>query len=293
MSGPENIAVIIGAMKAGTTTLFEMLSQHPEIAPCRVKEPFFFASEEKFSEGIEAYRRLWRWDPSRHKIALEASTDYTKLPFVAGIPDRMAAFEGFKFRFIYMMRNPFERIESHVLHAIGTKSEIGGIVESDRDFSLNAGLTEAHIAFSKYAYQMDAFASTFGKDSLLPIVLEEYAVQPKRVLRQCCRFLGIDTSFQFKNAPRRTGRGRDTLPPSPLWATLQKIGPLRVIARTALPKDLRQDLRRKMQTKISIRRIGRYFLNDDEKRSIADRLEIDYHRLREEYSVDTVQHWGI
>jgi len=30
-------------MKAGTTTLFDLLSRHPGIAPARIKEPNFFA----------------------------------------------------------------------------------------------------------------------------------------------------------------------------------------------------------------------------------------------------------
>ncbi|MCH8112407.1 MAG: sulfotransferase [Proteobacteria bacterium] len=105
MSEPTNIAIIIGAMKSGTTTLFELLSQHPEIAPCREKEPFFFASEEKYAADEDAYQMLWDWDPNRHKIALEASTDYAKLPFVTGVPDRMAACDKFRFRFMGTSKN--------------------------------------------------------------------------------------------------------------------------------------------------------------------------------------------
>lgn len=289
MNEPTNIAIIIGAMKSGTTTLFEMLSQHPEIAPSLVKEPFFFASTEKFSPGKKGYQALWNWDPNQHKIALEASTDYTKLPFVTDVPDRMASFEGFDFRFIYMMRNPFERIESHILHAIGTKSEIGGITENDRDFSLSAGVSEAHIAFSKYAYQMDAFASTFGKERLLPIVLETYIAQPKVVLRDCCRFLGVDATYQFSGTKLRTNRGRDALASSPLWATLRKSRTLNAIVCAMIGKKFR----RKIHAEMSIRTIGRYRLNMEQKRFIADSLRPDYQRLLDEYGVNSSEIWGI
>jgi hypothetical protein len=33
---------LIGAMKSGTTTLHELLAQHPEIAMCDPKEPCYF-----------------------------------------------------------------------------------------------------------------------------------------------------------------------------------------------------------------------------------------------------------
>ncbi len=266
-----------------------MLSQHPEIAPSLVKEPFFFASAEKFSRGKKSYQALWNWDPNRHSIALEASTDYTKLPFVTDVPNRMASFEGFDFRFIYMMRNPFERIESHVVHAIGTKSEIGGTTENDRDFSLSAGVSEAHIAFSKYAYQMDAFASTFGKDRLFTIELERYIAQPETVLRDCCRFLGVDASYQFSDSKLRTNRGRDALSPSPLWAALRKSRTLKAIACTMFGEKIR----RKIHAEMAIRTIGRYRLNMEEKRFIADNLRPDYQRLLDEYGVNSSEIWGI
>ena len=40
--------LIIGAMKCGTTTLFDLLAQHPQIAPCKPKEPGFFAFEDRW-----------------------------------------------------------------------------------------------------------------------------------------------------------------------------------------------------------------------------------------------------
>ena len=74
----ENFAIIIGAMKAGTTTLFDHLAAHPAIAPASPKEPGFFAFEEKFDAGLASYEALFDFDAESHKWALEASTDYTK-----------------------------------------------------------------------------------------------------------------------------------------------------------------------------------------------------------------------
>src|SRR5262245_40637696 len=86
----QRFGIIIGAMKAGTTAAFKALGQHPQIALSREKEPAFFASSEKFALGFSSYEALWEWDISRHKIAVEASTDLAKDPDFQGGPQRIA-----------------------------------------------------------------------------------------------------------------------------------------------------------------------------------------------------------
>ena len=79
--GPTRFLIIIGAMKSGTTTLFRLLAQHPQIARPSEKEPHFFSRAERFENGLSHYQNLWKWRPGFHKVALEASTGYTKFPF--------------------------------------------------------------------------------------------------------------------------------------------------------------------------------------------------------------------
>lgn len=58
--------VIIGAQKAGTTTLFDILAQHPQVIPPRKKEISFFSRDEEYAKGIDHY---WSEFP-RHPRAL-------------------------------------------------------------------------------------------------------------------------------------------------------------------------------------------------------------------------------
>ena len=51
----KNFALIIGAMKSGTTSLFYYLTEHPEIAEAKDKEPHFFADDDKFAKGMDNY----------------------------------------------------------------------------------------------------------------------------------------------------------------------------------------------------------------------------------------------
>ena len=42
---PDNFSIIIGAMKSGTTSLFEVLAQHPEICGAKKKEIDYFVKD--------------------------------------------------------------------------------------------------------------------------------------------------------------------------------------------------------------------------------------------------------
>src|SRR5688572_24468381 len=105
---------IIGAMKAGTTSLWQYLRRHPEIFMSKLKEPGYFTEELRWDQGIEWYRSLFD-DAGSARAVGEASTSYTKWPRFAGIPARMHALVP-EARLIYLVRDPGDRIRSHYIH---------------------------------------------------------------------------------------------------------------------------------------------------------------------------------
>ncbi len=52
MTRPKVSFLIIGAQKAGTTTLYDLRAQHPRIIQPRVKEVSFFCNEEAYARGM-------------------------------------------------------------------------------------------------------------------------------------------------------------------------------------------------------------------------------------------------
>lgn len=99
-------------MKCGTSTLYALLAQHPQIAGALVKEPEFFCSPRKKSRyRIGRHEELWP-GAAPGQIRLDGSTSYTKWPLDDGVPERMRA-AGLQPRFLYIMRDPVRRIESH------------------------------------------------------------------------------------------------------------------------------------------------------------------------------------
>src|SRR3954466_13605025 len=79
-TGPGRLpnALIIGVSKAGTTSLFDYLTQHPEVAGSKPKETLFF-SDLVYSDftlpPIRNYRRFFRHTGAA-RIVMEASPNY-------------------------------------------------------------------------------------------------------------------------------------------------------------------------------------------------------------------------
>ena len=69
--------VIIGAQKAGTTTLYDLLSHHPRIIQTRVKEVSFFSDEAAYALGMGHYRSFFPRRPVLGRaITFDASPMY-------------------------------------------------------------------------------------------------------------------------------------------------------------------------------------------------------------------------
>lgn len=69
--------LIIGAQKGGTTTLYNLLAQHPRIIQPRVKEVSFFCNEDAYARGMGHYRSFFPRRPVLGRaITFDASPMY-------------------------------------------------------------------------------------------------------------------------------------------------------------------------------------------------------------------------
>jgi Sulfotransferase domain len=184
-----SFAVIIGAMKSGTTSLSLYLAQHPQMCRGVRKELNFFSSEKRWRKGRVTYSALWpSFDPAVHRYALDASPQYTKMPLVHGVPQRIQEFGG-NFHYIYIVRNPIDRIESHLAHNIGM-----GRIPFRLDFNDPAVLHA--ISVSRYAYQLDTFRAGLNDPDVLLLNFDALCRTPLAVAECCAQFLGLEP-FSF------------------------------------------------------------------------------------------------
>jgi hypothetical protein len=208
-------ALIIGAAKAGTTSLFDWLSQHPQVAPSRIKEVKFF--DHNFSRGPNWYRA--QFSPQRHhKLILEASPSYL---WNVPVPGRVRALLGAP-KLIVLLREPVDRAYSHYamkvrqgfetlsfedaleaepqrLAALADRAASGG------EAFLGPQERFAYLAESRYHEQIERWLAVFPKDQLLFIRSEDLFRDPAAVLANTQAFLGL-APFDFPDLqPKNVG----------------------------------------------------------------------------------------
>jgi hypothetical protein len=274
---PGRFGLIVGAMKCGTTSLFNYLAAHPEVAPCRTKEPNYFSGDDFRADDPQSYFALWDWEPDVHRIAIEASVNYTKIPANPNCAERIAQFSDLDFRFIYCVRNPIDRIESHVYHGL-----YAGWTKP-----IEAGISDHALNVSRYAMQLDAFVERFGRDRILLVVLEEFQKTPAEEFRRICEFLEIDPRFQLADHRSHNPASDHYIEP-PLWDRIRSVEPLRRLAQL-IPTRLRRSILQSTGRKLDVRRQ----LTPSERTEIAEALHGDLVRLKSEYGVDAAATWGI
>lgn len=191
MSFPPD-AFIIGAQRAGTTSLSGLLDQHPDIVLSNPKEPDFFSVN--WEQGLDWYRSRFRRDAA---ILLDASVSYTmtRPDQTSGqvpdyVPRRIHEVSPHA-KFIYLVRDPAERCYSAYWHEVRAGRERRSLREAVKGSAY-------YVMASYYHLQLDPFLRCFPQDRFLIVPFEDFAQRPLRVASTCATFLGADDSFAFR-----------------------------------------------------------------------------------------------
>ncbi|MGL5834102.1 MAG: sulfotransferase family protein [Waterburya sp.] len=270
----NNFALIIGAMKSGTTSLFYYLTEHPEIAEIKNKEPHFFSYEANFAKGIEWYKDMWDWQ-STNRIALEASTTYAMYPKYGNVAARIASIEDANFKFIYIIRHPFARVKSHIRHLIS------------EGFQEEVAIGEEHLSYTEYAKQLDLYCELFGREKIHIMFLEDLQNNPQEQLCQICQFLSIDPNYEFTRI-NTVRNSKDTLNINPWIRNLYKNSSIKTVGRFVPP-----EIRQKFYSLLSRPEPLEIVLSEQDKEIICQRLQPDFEKLRQNYGIDVYQKWNL
>ncbi len=271
--------LIVGAMKCGTSALYSALRSHPQIAASHIKEPRFFLDDREFAKGKNWYRDLFDFDPDRHAVAMEASVGNAMRPVFEGCASRMLK-TGWAFRFVYIVRDPIERIQSHYLHAAVANLELPPLAD---------GVHPSAIDISRYHWQLAPYRKLFGRGSILVVSHEDWVAAPDETLRQVCCHFGIDLD--------RVGRSQ-TIHSSEYHyrrrlriLELKKLGlaPSEISLDTVpqVMADLPRRIRRQIETAVE----AHYRLTSTQVETIRQALSEDMRRLRKDYRIE-VSRWG-
>jgi len=206
---------LLGASKAGTTTLYALLRQHPEIYLPEIKEPHFFSNDYKYEKGINYYLSsyysgaadyLARGDATPHYLFFEKAAERIShhLPLTHQ-------------RFIVILRDPVSRAYSLYWNMVREGVEVNSFrraLELEEERSKDSEIIKQgtvciqYVASSLYAAQLNTYFRYFSHEQFLILLQEDLACDPNAVMKEVFRFLGVQEDIRIRNTePKNQAAG--------------------------------------------------------------------------------------
>ena len=194
--------LILGAQKAGTTSLYAYLRRHPQITGPSWKEVSFF--DRHWARGESWYRGNFpNLARTRGKLVGEASPSYVFHPLA---PQRVQELVP-QARLVVLVRNPVDRALSHHNHEVALGREplsfeealdaeeerLRGEVErmtADPRYFSREWWSHTYKARGRYAEQLERWLEVFPRERLLVLSSDELGSEPERAHAQVLEFLG-------------------------------------------------------------------------------------------------------
>ena len=203
--------LIIGAQKAGTTSLASYLAAHPCVAPVKRKEIHFF--DLAYENGVDWYRsqfpisrkaRLKALFRGERFLSGEATPSYLRDPRAPSRAHRVVA----KARIVIMLRDPVDRAYSHYHHEIrlgresllfedavaAEESRIAGEGQRLLRDPLYVSENYMHFTYLKrglYAEQLRAWLEYFPCKQILVVSSEQMFENPSEQYQRVLQFLRL------------------------------------------------------------------------------------------------------
>ncbi len=197
--------LIVGAVKSGTTSLFEYLRGHPEVFMPSIKEASFFAGEGGRSEAD--YLALFRQAGSARAVG-EVSGSYLYPPSTASA---IHDFLGPDARIVIILRNPIDMAYSLWGHMVRDGRERLAFFDAlaaeesrlaDPDFHRTARawaawpFNYAYVDRARYARQVAAYFRTFERSQIEVLIFEEFFANVGPAFADLCRFLDVSPDYR-------------------------------------------------------------------------------------------------
>ena len=205
---------IVGAPKAGTTSLYHYLNDHLEIEMSSQKEPDFF-SDKYFKkqelyygknriDTIEKYHSLFQREDAL--LRGEASVSYL---FYQDVPYKINQYNPAA-KIIIMLRNPIDRAFSHYLmdYRLGLVSQsFESIIQKESTHKNGYLFYQQYIEVGEYLKQIKRYLDVFNKKNICFIDYEDFKNNTFDVVNIVFTFLGLENNI---NSPPYLMRKHNT-----------------------------------------------------------------------------------
>ena len=226
--------LVIGTQKGGTTSLYHLLSQHPDIFLPKVKEVHYFSQN---------FHQTREWYADHYQLAMPGQLRGDITPFYlfhAAVPERIRSIMP-RVRLIALLRDPVERTLSQYFHACrqgyeqldllaaleAEEQRLSGadaVVKSPDGFHYSYQ-KHSYVSRSRYEIQLQRYRASFPDRQLLVLRSEDLFAHTDTCLDRLLTFLSLD-SMPFSIALPHSNSGKGEAASVPL----------------SLRRDLRQQL---------------------------------------------------
>ena len=223
---------VVGTVKAGTTSLYQYLTEHPEIYMSPLKEPHFFSTDIDPSRFRTQYRKMLPLDIEQYLASdlkgivnaafIRREEQYLRL--FKNVKNEKAIGESStsyliskeaaqniynydpKAKIIILLRNPVGRAYSHYLMNYKSGS-VTGLFKTELELDLKAepkgwGITRLYVDHGFYYEQVKRYLDVFGPDQVKIILTEQLGAEVQQTIREVYQFLNVKDNFIFDNYER-------------------------------------------------------------------------------------------
>jgi hypothetical protein len=244
--------LIIGAEKAGTSSLHYYLGQHPQIFMCPVKEPRFFFPEfyTTYCKGprkgdrnsaitLQAYKDLFVNVSSEIAIG-ESSPQYLYAPKA---PEKIKYYIP-EVKMIVILRNPVERAFSAFCYQVRDGYENLSFEQALQEEPNRIRYQWRPIWYYQklgfYHSQLSRYFKLFAKDQIRIYLYEDFDTNSNLIVSDIFKFLEVDYDF----CPTLTRKNVSYIPKSrSIYSLFNKDNPIKSAFKPLLSSKFRKQLK--------------------------------------------------
>jgi hypothetical protein len=185
--------ICVGPGRAGTSWLYEVLLEHPQIGTAKnIKETYFF--DRDYNKGLDYYEQYFK-----HCKDMPARGEITnRYIFNSDVPGRIKAVVP-DCKIIICLRNPYDRIQS----VYSFQLREGGL---DCPFSEALERSPALIQENKYYTLIKPYFDIFEKNRIFLIFFDDILNKPEHLCKRLFRFLDVDATYVPKVLNRKVNQ---------------------------------------------------------------------------------------
>jgi sulfotransferase family protein len=244
---------IIGAAKAGTTALYDYLSQHPQVFPSRGKEPMFFSREENYARGLDWYEDVYFEGATDYPVRVEATPHY--LYWSAKVAPRIKDVYGERpVKFIVSFRDPVSRAYSWYWNMVregreeldfdeALRVEEGRLEQNRYELYQLGSMVYGYSAGSRYVSLLQPYLELFSPENFFFVFQDDLKYRANETCEEVFEFLGIESSTRINTSnsnPAAMPRSRL------LHKTLRRRSLLKEFVKPFIPTRVRRPMKSKL-----------------------------------------------